>query len=62
MTTDHFNKINSITNEFLLEQKDLTRQIKQLFNQDPQNNENLQLRITKIEELYESLLNKRKSQ
>lgn len=61
MTTDHFNKINSITNEFLLEQKDLTRQIKQLFNQDPQNNENLQLRITKIEELYESLLNKRKS-
>lgn len=61
LTTDHFNKINSITNEFLLEQKDLTRQIKQLFNQDPQNNENLQLRITKIEELYESLLNKRKS-
>ncbi|KAF6068987.1 hypothetical protein FOB64_003624 [Candida albicans] len=61
LTTDHFNKINSITNEFLLEQKDLTRQIKQLFNQDPQNNENLQSRITKIEELYESLLNKRKS-
>lgn len=46
---------------FYWNKKDLTRQIKQLFNQDPQNNENLQLRITKIEELYESLLNKRKS-